>query len=81
MSLLGFEKDTLLDLSVNVIPLGIIFFFVVIYAVVPAFGTDPVFSALQFSLLLVTFSALAILTYFAGRAVEGAERSREESAE
>ena len=72
MPLFGFERETLLDLTVNVIPLGIIFFFVVAFGVVPAFGVDPVMTAVQYSLLLVPFFGLAVLTYFAGKAIEGA---------
>ncbi|WP_135304557.1 DUF6684 family protein [Haloarcula amylovorans] len=74
MALFGFEKDTLLDLTVNVIPLGILLFFVGVFAVVPAFGTDPVFTGLQFTLMLSTFFLLAVLTYYAGRAIENAEK-------
>lgn len=73
MSLLGFERETVLDLTVNVIPLGIILFFVVAFGVVPAFGVDPVMTTLQYSLLIVPFLGLAVLTYFAGKAVENAE--------
>lgn len=82
MSLLGFERETLLDLTVNAIPLGIILFFIAAFAVVPAFGVDPVFSAMQFALMGTMFVGLAILTYYTGKAIEGAEeQSAEESAE
>ena len=81
MTLLGFERETLLDLTVNVIPLGIILFFVVGFAVVPAFGVDPVISGIQYSLLVVPFLGLAVLTYYAGKAIEGAEAGREDRAE
>ncbi|WP_227015569.1 DUF6684 family protein [Haloarcula sp. JP-L23] len=77
MALFGFEKDTLLDLTVNVIPLGIILFFIAAFAVVPAFGTDPVFSGLQFALMISMFLLLAVLTYYAGRAIENAEHAQE----
>lgn len=82
MSLLGFERETVLDLTVNMIPLGIIFFFIVAFAVVPSFGVDPVFSAMQFAIMGSMFFGLALLTYYAGKAIEGAEEhSAEESAE
>ena len=81
MALLGFERETLLDLTVNLIPLGIILFFVVAFGVVPSFGVDPVMTALQYSLLVVPFLGLAVLSYYAGRAIEGAEASAEEHAE
>jgi len=80
MALFGFEKDTLLDLTVNVIPLGIILFFIAAFAVVNPFGLDPVFSGMQFALMLSMFLLLAVLTYYAGRAIEGAEKAADHSA-
>ena len=80
MALFGFEKETLLDLTVNVIPLGIILFFIATFAVVSPFGIDPVFSGLQFSLMISMFLLLTVLTYYAGRAVEGAEEASDHSA-
>jgi len=77
MELLGFEKETLLDLVVNVIPLGILLFFIGAFALVNPFGFDPVFSGLQFALMLSMFFLLAVLTYYAGKAVEGAEKASE----
>jgi len=77
MELFGFEKETLLDLVVNVIPLGIILFFIGAFAVVNPFGFDPVFSGLQFSLMISMFLLLAVLTYYAGKAIEGAEHAEE----
>lgn len=68
-----FDRDTLLDLTVNVVPLFIIAFFVVSFAVLSPFGIDPLASAIQFGLLAIPFVLLAILTYFAGRAVAGSE--------
>ena len=70
-----FDRDTLLDLTVNMVPLFIIGFFVVSFAVISPFGIDPLASAIQFGLLAVPFVLLAILTYFAGRAVAGTEKS------
>lgn len=81
MSLLGFERETLLDLTVNVIPMGIILFFVVGFGVVPAFGVDPVLTTVQFSLLVMPFLGLAVLTYYAGKAIERAEGGHEEPAD
>ncbi len=80
MGLFGFEKETLLDLTVNAIPLGILLFFIAAFAVVSPFGLDPVFSGLQFSLMLSMFLLLAVLTYYAGRAVEDAEKAEEAAA-
>jgi len=82
MSLLGFEKETLLDLTVNMIPLGILLFFIAAFAIVPAFGVDPVFTAMQFAIMGTMFVGLAILSYYTGKAIEGAEeQAGEEHAE
>jgi hypothetical protein len=72
-----FDRDTLLDLSVNMVPLFIMAFFIVAFAVVTPFGVDPLASSIQFGLVAVPFVLLAILTYFAGRAVAGSEMTGE----
>jgi len=77
MTLLGFEKETWLDLTVNMIPLGIILFFIVAFAIVPAFEGNPVFTVLQFTIMGSMFVGLALLTYYAGKAVQGAEEGEE----
>jgi hypothetical protein len=68
-----FDRETLLDLTVNVVPLVIIGFFVVAFALVQPFGVDPFASGLQFLLLLVPFVLLALLTYLAGYAIASTE--------
>lgn len=70
-----FDKDTLLDLTVNIIPLFIILFFVVVFAVINPWGFDPLGSGLQYALLVAPFVALAVLTYLSGKAIAGAEKS------
>ncbi|MGQ4555977.1 DUF6684 family protein [Halobellus sp. GM3] len=72
-----FDRDTLLDLTVNVVPLFIIAFFIVAFAVISPFGMDPMASSIQFGLLVVPFVLLAVLTYFAGQAVAGSEMTGE----
>lgn len=69
-----FDRETLLDLTVNVIPLFIILFFVVAFAVVNPFGWDGLISTLQFGILIVTFGLLTVLTYYAGKAISSAEK-------
>ena len=68
-----FDRETLLDLTVNVIPLGIILFFIVAFAVVNPFGWDLLYSGLQFGILAFHFVALAVLTYAAGRVISRSE--------
>jgi hypothetical protein len=76
-----FDEETLLDLIVNAVPLAIMLFFVVVFAVLNPFGWDPVTTALQFSIVLVTFAALAILTYYSGKAIQESEEALETAPE
>jgi membrane protein implicated in regulation of membrane protease activity len=64
-------------LTVNVIPLGIMLFFIVAFAVVNPFGWDNLISTLQFAIVIVTFALLAVLTYYAGKAISNAEAESE----
>lgn len=73
-----FDRETLLDLVVNAIPLGMILFFVVVFLVMNPFGSSPVNTAIQMALLIVPFIALALLTYVSGKAVSEAEEELEE---
>lgn len=69
MSTRTFDRETLLDLSVNAIPLVIIVFFVVVYATIGTFPDDPVVLLVQMSILLLTAGGLALLTYVSGKAI------------
>ncbi|MFC6787096.1 DUF6684 family protein [Halobaculum halobium] len=73
-----FDRDTLLDLTVNVIPLGIILFFVAAFVLIDPFGgLDFYGRVLQMGLLAFPFVALAILTYVSGKAIAGDEKRSE----
>lgn len=72
-----FDRETLLDLSVNVIPLFIIVFFVIVFAAVSPFGYNAVDTTIQMALLVLPFVALAILTYYAGKAIAESEAELE----
>jgi len=69
-----FDRETLLDLTVNIVPLAIMAFFVVVFLVVNPWGVDPLASGIQFALLLAPFVLLAILTYISGKAIAGDEK-------
>ncbi|MFC6938454.1 DUF6684 family protein [Salinirubellus sp. GCM10025818] len=73
-----FDRDTLLDLTVNAIPLGIMLFFIAVFLLVNPFGSDPVGTVIQISIVAVTFVALFILTYVSGKAISKSERELEE---
>jgi hypothetical protein len=70
-----FDRETILDLVVNIIPLFIIFFFIVAFLLFNPFGIEPLASGIQFGLLIAPFVLLAILTYISGKAIAGAEKS------
>jgi hypothetical protein len=72
-----FDRETLLDLTVNVIPLGILVFFIAAFAVVQPWGFDPLVSGLQFAIVGVMGALLTVLTYYAGKAVSTAENEME----
>jgi hypothetical protein len=72
-----FDKETILDLSVNVIPLVIILFFTVLFLVVNPWGDLGLFVGLvAFGLLVIPFVGLALLTYLSGLAIAGDEKAR-----
>ena len=73
-----FDRDTMLDLSVNVIPLGILLCFVVLFAVFSPFPSDPVVLVVQMSIMILTGMALVILTYYSGKAITEDEYATDE---
>lgn len=73
-----FERDTLLDLTVNFIPLGIILFFGVGYLIFNPWRELGLFGDLiMIGLHAVPFIGLAILTYVSGKAIAGDEQRSE----
>lgn len=81
MSRRAFDAEIALDLAVNLIPFLIIGFFVAVFAVFNPWGFDPLQSTIQFAVLLLTMGSLAIVTYFAARAIETDERTRHDTSE
>ena len=74
-----FDKDTLLDLTVNFVPLGILLFFVVYMVVMDPWSMydDPLMLTLTIGLHAVPFVALTFLTYISGKAIAGSEKEGE----
>ncbi|WP_435097720.1 DUF6684 family protein [Halarchaeum sp. P4] len=69
-----FEKDVLLDIAVNIIPLVIMLAFAVLFWVVdPWTSSDLLSRVLQYALIVLPFVGLAILTYVAANRIEVAE--------
>lgn len=71
-----FDKETLLDLTVNFIPLGIILTFIIVFAVVSPWGFDIRASGLMYAIMIVMFIALGVLTYLSGKAIAGDEKTK-----
>jgi len=74
----SFDRETLLDLSVNAIPLTVLLFFIGLYALVAPFPADSVVFLVQMSLMTVIGVALAILTYYSAKAISAAESEADE---
>lgn len=66
--------ETLLDVTVNLIPMGILVFFVVLYTVFRPWEWDPAMFVLMHFLTVFPFVLLALLTYISARAIAGAEQ-------
>lgn len=63
------NRSTALNLMVNVIPLGIILFFAVLFLFYDPFGSDAVAVFYMELLHIVPFVALAFVTYISGRII------------
>ena len=72
------DRETLLDVTVNIIPLVIIAFFFVLYIVFSQFAWEPLITVVSLGLLVVPFALLALVTYLAGWAIEQGERGQDE---
>jgi len=77
MQLGELDRETVLDLTVNAIPLAILSFFFVAFIVVSPFGWNSVASGLQLAIVGSMIVLLAVLSYYAGRAVSRAEADGE----
>jgi hypothetical protein len=69
-----FDRETILDLMVNFIPLGIILFFFGVYSIYTPWGFDLLPSGQMFGIMGIMFVALLILTYISAKAIAGDEK-------
>jgi hypothetical protein len=82
MSARVFDRETLLDLLVNVIPLAIMLFFIGLFLVYDPFGYENgLYTYLQIGIVAAAFVLLAILTYVSGKAIATDERALEDEVE
>ncbi|WP_101296405.1 DUF6684 family protein [Halegenticoccus soli] len=70
-----FDRETILDLTVNIIPLFIIGFFLGLFLLYQAWGWDTLPSVLMIGLHVVPLVTLALLTYLSGKAIAGSEKT------
>lgn len=70
-----FDRDTVLNLVINIIPLGIILFFVFLFFFFDPFGSDVVAVFYSQLLLVVPFICLAVVTYYAGKIISETEKT------
>jgi hypothetical protein len=73
----AFDRETLLDLTVNAIPLFMIGFFLLLFVLVRPFPRDFFSFVIMVGLHVVPFVSLIILTYFSARAISRSEAEME----
>ena len=72
-----FDRETVLDLTVNFIPLFILGFFFLAFILVNPFGFDSVISTIQLGIVGSMILGLGALTYYSGKAISKAEKAEE----
>lgn len=74
MSKYGLDRQTVLDISVNIIPLFILIFFFALFIVYDPFLWKPFPVGVSLILIIIPFVLLALLTYVAGRTIQESEK-------
>ena len=65
-----FERETLLDITVNLVPLAVMLFFVTLFIVLNPWGIRSFTFLLSLFLLAVPIALLTLLTYVSGRVIQ-----------
>ncbi|MFQ3285071.1 MAG: hypothetical protein ACI9TI_001562 [Natronomonas sp.] len=73
-----FDRETLLDLSVNAIPLAILLCFVLLFAIVSPFPADSFVLVVQMAIVTIIGVALFVLTYYSGKVISRDEEAMDE---
>ncbi len=63
------DRETLLDITVNVIPLGMLTFFLVLFLALSPWGGGSLAGLISLGLIVVPLVSLALLTYIAARKI------------
>ncbi|WP_227376071.1 DUF6684 family protein [Haladaptatus halobius] len=66
-----FDRETILDLTVNIVPLGIMAFFLVLFVAARPWTGSFFIDVIGWGLLVIPFVSLALLTYIAAIKIEG----------
>lgn len=66
-----FDRETWLDISVNIVPLVIILFFAVLLLVSSPYPQNWFIEGVALGLHVIPFVLLALLTYLSARVIEG----------
>ncbi|GAA0235443.1 DUF6684 family protein [Haladaptatus pallidirubidus] len=64
-----FDRETLLDISVNLVPMFILLFFIVLFAVWTPWEGQPLIFAMSHLLTIIPFVLLGLLTWIAAHYV------------
>lgn len=75
------SRETFGDVLVNLVPLAVLAGFVAMFVVASPYAKDPVYTTVQLSLVAVPAIVLLVLTYYALKAVNAAERAAESDVE
>ena len=67
-------RRMLFDVSVNVVPIGILVFFVGLFLTYGSYPADPLVTVIQVALVLVPAFVVVVVTYYTVKAVSRAER-------
>lgn len=70
-----FTRQLLLDILVNVAPVGVLAFFTVLFLVYGSYPSDPVVTVVQLSLILIPVLVVVVITYYAAKAITRDERA------
>lgn len=75
------DRETALDVSVNVIPMGILLFFIVLTLLVDPFPPDLYITLVAHVLTIIPLVLLGLLTYVSAKVIARDERKLETSGE
>jgi amino acid transporter len=69
------NRRLLLDILVNIVPIGILLFFTLLFLVSGPLPNDPLIITIQMSLILIPALVVIVVTYYAAKAVTRDERA------